>query len=89
MSKPLLKDGKNLAKKQTLAVSDQAPVYKRLRILITGCNSLVGHSLFQDLRNDDVMINTVKKPHEFLGTLVKRDANFVPVPSETIICLDN
>ena len=62
---------------------------KRLRILLTGCNSLVGQSFFQDMRNDDIMIKTGGKAHEFLGTLVKRDAEYVPSPSESIIMLDN
>lgn len=60
----------------------------RQRILLTGCNSLVGHSLFQLLRNDDVMIKTGGKPHQFLGTQVKRDAGIVPVPQDTITLLD-
>ena len=41
----------------------------RKRILLTGCNSLVGHQLFQQMRNDDIMIKTGGKAHEFLGTL--------------------
>lgn len=40
------------------------------------------------MRNDDKMIMTGGKPHEFLGTLVQRDADFVPVPSNTIHMLD-
>lgn len=40
------------------------------------------------MRNDDVMIKTGGKPHEFLGTLVQRDATAVPVPSESISILN-
>lgn len=40
------------------------------------------------MRNDDVMIKTGGKAHEFLGTLVQRDAEFVPVPSESITLLN-
>lgn len=61
---------------------------ERKRILLTGCNSLVGHSLFQQMRNDDIMVKTGGKAHEFLGTLVQRDADFVPVPSESINLLN-
>lgn len=39
------------------------PKNERKRILITGCNSLVGQSLFQQMRNDDVMIKTGGKAH--------------------------
>jgi hypothetical protein len=46
----------------------------RRRILITGCNSLVGHQLFDQMRNDHLMVKTGGKAHEFLGTLVQRDA---------------
>lgn len=39
------------------------PERERKQIFLTGCNSLVGHSLFQQMRNDDVMIKTGGKPH--------------------------
>lgn len=61
----------------------------RKRILLTGVNSLVGHSLFQQMRNDDVMIKTGGKPHEFLGTLISKDADFVPVPNASIHILNS
>jgi len=59
----------------------------RKRIMLTGCNSLVGHQLFQQMRNDDLMIKLggKDKPHEFLGTLVKRDEGVVPNPSDQAI----
>jgi len=60
----------------------------RQRILLTGVNSLVGHSLFQQMRNDDIMIKTGGKAHEFLGTLVQKDADFVPVPNDSIHILN-
>jgi hypothetical protein len=40
------------------------------------------------MRNDDIMVKTGGKAHEFLGTLVQSDAEFVPVPSESIITLN-
>jgi len=52
----------------------EPPKNERKRILITGCNSLVGQSLFQQMRNDDVMIKTGGKAHEFLGTVIQKDA---------------
>jgi hypothetical protein len=61
----------------------------RKRILLTGCNSLVGHQLFQQMRNDDIMIKTGGKAHEFLGTLIQKDDGFVPMPSETIHVLNS
>ncbi len=33
------------------------------------------------MRNDDIVNN---KPHEFLGTIVEKDQDFVPIPSSTI-----
>lgn len=56
--------------------------------MLTGCNSLVGHSLFQQMRNDDIMIKTGGKAHEFLGTLVQRDAELVPTPSDSIMLIN-
>ena len=59
----------------------QHPVSKR--ILLTGINSLVGHSLFEQMRNDHIMINTEPKikPHKFLATTIAKFDNTVPVPS--------
>lgn len=39
------------------------------------------------MRNDDLVIKAggKGKPHEFLGTLVKRDAGVVPSPSDKAI----
>jgi len=57
------------------AVSENpvAPTSVRLeqgkRIMITGINSLIGHSLFEEMRNDHIAIHSGEKPHRFLGTL--------------------
>jgi len=40
------------------------------------------------MRNDDIMLKTGGKPHEFLGTLIERDVATVPVPAECIHILD-
>lgn len=64
------------------------PERERKQIFLTGCNSLVGHSLFQQMRNDDVMIKTGGKPHQFIGTLVQADAQLVPAPNSSIILLN-
>ena len=39
------------------------------------------------MRNDDVIIKSggKEKPHQFLGTLVKKDEGIVPTPSDTAI----
>jgi hypothetical protein len=39
------------------------------RILITSINGLLGHSLFEQMRNDHVCIENGKEPHRFIGTL--------------------
>jgi len=53
------------------------------RILLTGINSLVGHSLFEQMRNDHIMINAEPKckPHKFLATIIGKHEATVPVPS--------
>jgi hypothetical protein len=40
------------------------------------------------MRNDDVMIKTGGKAHQFIGTLVQADAQLVPAPNSSIILLN-
>tara|TARA_B110000285_G_C14701280_1_gene413550 strand:+ start:87 stop:578 length:492 start_codon:yes stop_codon:yes gene_type:complete len=57
------------------------------RILITSINGLLGHSLFELMRNDHVCIeDESKQPHRFLGTVNPNQAAGMttPVPSETV-----
>ena len=58
------------------------------RILITGVNSLVGHGLFEQMRNDHLVIHQAKKADKFMGTLIQKDESTVPVPSSSITVLD-
>ena len=60
----------------------------RKRILVTGVNSLVGHSLFEQMRNDHLHIHSTKKPHKFSGSLIQGDKDTVPSPSTSIKTLD-
>lgn len=62
---------------------------KGLKIFISGVNSLIGHSLFEELRNDHIAIHTGETPHKFFGTLNIKDADSVPVPSASIKILDS
>lgn len=39
------------------------------RIFINGINSLIGHSLFEELRNDHIAIHTGETPNRFFGTI--------------------
>lgn len=39
------------------------------RIFINGINSLIGHSIFEELRNDHIAIHTGETPHRFFGTI--------------------
>lgn len=68
--------------------SDQSKVndepLKGQKIFISGVNSLVGHSLFEELRNDHIAIHTGELPNKFLGTINQKDADTVPVPSPSI-----
>lgn len=60
----------------------------RKRIFITGANSLLGHSLFEQMRNDDIAIKTGARAHKFITTIVKKDEASTPMPSETLRILD-
>lgn len=60
----------------------------RKRILITGANSLLGHSLFEQMRNDHITIHTGAKANKFVSTIIKKDEASTPLPSETIRVLD-
>lgn len=67
------------------------PVLKpkeRKRIFISGVNSLVGHALFEMMRNDHTSLKTGKKSNKFSGTMIQRDADIVPSPNEAIKILD-
>lgn len=58
------------------------------RILITSINGLLGHSLFESMRNDHVAINQEDvNPHRFLGTVNPNPAGgmVTPPPSETAV----
>jgi hypothetical protein len=41
----------------------------------------MGHSLFEELRNDHVAIHTGETPHKFFGTINQKEIDNVPVPS--------
>ena len=43
------------------------------RVLITGVNSLVGHGLFEQMRNDHLVIHENRKADKFMGTLIQKD----------------
>lgn len=52
---------------------------------MSGINSLVGYTLFEYLRNDDLAIVNDQTPNKFVGTLLD---NGSPNPSPTIKALD-
>ena len=64
------------------------PVRERKRIFISGVNSLLGHALFEQMRNDHEAVRIGKKAHKFSGTIIRRDADIVPSPNEQIKLLD-
>ena len=55
---------------------------ERKRIFISGINSVIGHALFEQMRNDHMALRTGKKSHKFSGTIIARDADTVPSPNE-------
>lgn len=62
------------------------------RILITSVNGLLGHCLFEQMRNDHLTIQEADKtPHRFLGTmnLVPQAGIVNPNPNESIKILDS
>ena len=61
---------------------------KEKHIFISGINSLVGHSLFEQLRNDHITIHSGEKPHKFVGTLITKDVGTIPLPSDSIKVVD-
>ena len=63
------------------------------RILITNVNGILGHQLFEQMRNDHITIHKEDqscKAHRFLGTLNNTNVGgmVTPAPSETIKILD-
>ena len=61
------------------------------RFLLTGVNSLLGQSLFEQLRNDHMCVEQNETPHRFLGTLNKVPAGGLvsPSPSAAIKIVDH
>eukprot|EP00347_Sterkiella_histriomuscorum_P003365 403364574 len=61
------------------------------KIYINGINTLVGHSIFEELRNDHIAIHTGEVPNIFYASINKKQQSCdrVPVtPTETIKILD-
>jgi len=57
--------------------------------MITGVNSLIGHSLFEEMRNDHIAIHSGEKPHRFLGTRSDSSrSDHIQIPSSSITVLD-
>lgn len=56
------------------------------RILVTSINGLLGHSLFELMRNDHICIEQGTQPHRFIGTLNQNPAcgMVTKSPSETV-----
>jgi len=69
-------------KAQAVKKTVEAP--ERKRIFISGVNSLIGHALFEQMRNDHMAVSNGKKPNKFAGTMIKKDAACVPCPNEQI-----
>lgn len=64
-------------------------VRERKRIFISGVNSVIGHALFESMRNDHITLRNGKKSNKFSGTLIQRDAANVPAPNEQIKIIDS
>ena len=60
-----------------------------LKFFVSNVNSLIGHSLFEELRNDHIAIHSGETPHKFFGTVNHKDSLTVPVPSSFIKVLNS
>ena len=80
-----------LADREDLTVIDNARVCElpeQKRIFVTNINGLLGHCLFEQMRNDHIKFQHMDQtPHRFLGT-VNRASDDTPVPSDTIKLLN-
>lgn len=67
----------------TLLAPVPAPKKAGLRVFLSGANSLLGHALFDELRNDHIAIqpDAEEMEHKFFVSLNQRDAQSIPVPS--------
>lgn len=56
------------------------------RIFISGANSLLGHALFDQLRNDHLVIlnQTEEEEHKFYVTANQKDINTMAMPSQSM-----
>lgn len=79
-----------MATKEVTTASKVCGLKTNKRILITNVNGLLGHSLFESMRNDHITIysNENETPHRFIGTLNASNTG-TPAPSETIKMLDS
>ena len=61
-----------------------------MRVFISGANSLLGHSLFEELRNDHIAIqpDSKEEEHKFYVTLNQRDAGSLALPSKSMKVLN-
>ncbi len=66
--------------------NDASPSNRGLRIFISGCNSLLGYMLIEELRNDHIEDEEEGKAHLFVGTLDPLDtANTPPTNVKRIL----
>lgn len=70
-------------------MSNAVKANKCKRIFISGVNSLLGHSLFEELRNDHLAIHTGEPANKFVGTVNVTELDTIPVPSSTIKILNS
>ena len=75
-------DTQSTARQSTIRVPKAPAKPNRQRIFISGVNSLIGHALFEQMRNDHEAVRNGKKCNKFSGTLIQKDAASVPSPNE-------
>ena len=81
----MIADREDLTVIENIRVCD---IQESKRILITNVNGLLGHGLFEQMRNDHLKFkHQDEDPHRFLGT-INRASDETPVPSEAIKLLD-
>lgn len=62
-----------------------------MRVFLSGANSLLGHSVFEELRNDHIAIqnDSQEEEHRFYVTVNQKDVNTIALPSTSMKILNS
>ena len=62
-----------------------------MRVFLSGANSQLGHSIFEELRNDHIAIqnDSQEEAHRFYVTVNQKDVNSIALPSSSMKILNS